>query len=119
MSTMQDEPRDTSEPCECEATAAGTPLGPAVAELCTRLRRTEGQIRGLQRMLAEGRPCEDVLTQLLAARNSLEMAGLLLIDAHIATCIAGAGGIDPQKLRDLQYALRMWSRFAATPSSES
>ena len=44
-----------------------------------RLRRVEGQVRGLQRMVQRGEPCADVLTQLAAARAALDGAGLELL----------------------------------------
>jgi DNA-binding FrmR family transcriptional regulator len=83
--------------------------------LITRLRRIEGQIRGLQRMLEQGRECEDVLTQIMAVRSSIDQVGLLLMDRHIDTCLVGSvdAGSD---LRNLQRALRMWLRFGI-PSS--
>ncbi len=82
-----------------------------------RLRRIEGQIRGIHRMLAEGRMCEDVLTQLMAARSSLDQVGLLIMDHHIEHCLL-SGLPSDAGLRNLQQALRMWLRFGAptTPS---
>ncbi len=88
------------------------------AALLKRLRRIEGQIRGLHRMVAEDRVCEDVLTQLMAARSSLDQVGLLLMDHHIEHCLM-SGLPSEEGLRNLQQALRMWSRFGApTPPSE-
>src|SRR3990170_6405030 len=80
--------------------------------LLTRLRRIEGQVRGLQRMLEEGRVCEDILTQLMAARSSLDQVGLLIMDHHIEHCLL-AGSSAEEGLRDLQSALRLWLRFGA------
>ncbi len=78
--------------------------------LITRLRRIEGQVRGIQRMLEESRDCGDVLTQIMAARSGIEQVGLLLMDYHIENCLLGdmAG---EARLRNLQDALRMWFRF--------
>jgi DNA-binding FrmR family transcriptional regulator len=78
--------------------------------LITRLRRIEGQIRGIQRMLEEGRDCEDVLTQIMAARSGIDQVGLLLMDHHIEKCLLSSMSGDPG-LRNLQQALRMWLRF--------
>ena len=84
--------------------------------LLTRLRRIEGQVRGIQRMLEEGRVCEDVLTQIMAVRSSIDQVGLLLMDYHIEKCL---GGMAPEAaLRDLQRALRMWLRFGAPSGPE-
>jgi DNA-binding FrmR family transcriptional regulator len=84
-------------------------------ELITRLRRIEGQVRGLQRMLEEGRECEDVLTQIMAVRSGIDQVGLLLMDHHIDTCLLGSMDAEAG-LRNLQRALRMWLRFGI-PSS--
>jgi CsoR family transcriptional regulator, copper-sensing transcriptional repressor len=59
-----------------------------------RLRRIEGQIRGLQRMVDEDTYCIDVLTQVSAATKALESVALELLDGHLAHCVreAVAGG---------------------------
>ncbi len=89
----------------------------ATEELITRLRRIEGQVRGLQRMLDQGRECEDVLTQIMAVRSSIDQVGLLLMDHHIDTCLLGTTDAEAG-LRNLQRALRMWLRFGVAPSPE-
>lgn len=55
-----------------------------------RLRRIEGQIRGLQRMVEEDRYCIDVLTQVTAATKALHAVALGLLEGHIGTCVADA-----------------------------
>jgi DNA-binding FrmR family transcriptional regulator len=59
-----------------------------LADLQRRLRRAEGQVRGIQQMLAEGRDCRDVVNQLSAATRALEQAGFLLVAAGLTWCIA-------------------------------
>ncbi len=78
--------------------------------LLTRLRRIEGQIRGIHRMLAEDRVCEDIVTQLMAARSSLDRVGLLIIDQHVERCLTSRQSSEGA-LRDLRQAMRMWLRF--------
>lgn len=56
-------------------------------DLQKRLRRAEGQIRGVQAMLAEGRDCRDVVTQLSAAISALEQAGFRLVASGLAWCL--------------------------------
>lgn len=56
-------------------------------EITNRLRRIEGQIRGLQRMVDEQRDCEAILTQLMAARSALDQVGLLVADNFVQRCI--------------------------------
>jgi CsoR family transcriptional regulator, copper-sensing transcriptional repressor len=78
-----------------------------------RLRRIEGQVRGLQRMLEEGRECEDVMTQMMAIRSGLEQVSLLLLDVHIKSCLLADIPVDDQTITELQQTLRMWARFGA------
>jgi DNA-binding FrmR family transcriptional regulator len=58
-----------------------------VTELQRRLRRVEGQIRGIQTMLAEGRECRDVVTQLAAATKALEQVGFRLLASGLTSCL--------------------------------
>ena len=55
-----------------------------------RLRRVEGQVRGLQRMVDEDAYCIDVLTQVSAASRALQAVALELLDAHLDTCVREA-----------------------------
>ncbi len=55
-----------------------------------RLRRIEGQVQGLQRMVAEDRYCIDVLTQISAATKALQSVALELLDDHLAHCVREA-----------------------------
>jgi DNA-binding FrmR family transcriptional regulator len=55
-----------------------------------RLRRIEGQIRGLQRMIDEDAYCIDVLTQVSAATRALESFALVLLEEHLAHCVVEA-----------------------------
>lgn len=55
-----------------------------------RLRRVEGQVRGIQRMVDEDRYCIDVLAQVSAATRALQSVALELLDDHMAHCVADA-----------------------------
>ncbi|GAB3158449.1 metal-sensitive transcriptional regulator [Microbispora hainanensis] len=55
-----------------------------------RLRRIEGQVRGLQRMVDEDKYCIDILTQVSAANRALQAFALELLDEHMAHCVAEA-----------------------------
>ncbi len=59
-------------------------------EITNRLRRIEGQIRGLQRMVEAQRDCEAILTQLMAARAALDRVGLLVVESFVQECILTA-----------------------------
>ena len=56
-----------------------------------RLRRIEGQARGLQRMVEEEKYCIDILTQISAITKALQSVGLGLLDEHLRHCVADAG----------------------------
>jgi DNA-binding FrmR family transcriptional regulator len=71
-----------------------------VANLTKRLRRAEGQVRGVQQMLAEGRDCRDIVTQLSAATKALEQAGFMLVAAGLTWCVS-----DPERAAAEGYSL--------------
>ncbi len=81
--------------------------------LLDRLARIEGQVRGLRKMLEEQRCCEDVLTQLLAARSGLEQASLLILDRHLEDCVLDTSNVDPATLDQLRATLKLWSRHTS------
>lgn len=74
-----------------------------------RLRRIEGQVRGLSRMVEEDTYCIDVLTQVSATTRALESVALKLLDEHLAHCVvdaARAGGKDADiKVREAADAI--------------
>lgn len=74
-----------------------------------RLRRIEGQIRGLQRMVENDEYCIDVLTQISAATKALQAVSLGLMDEHLKHCVAQAlvdGGKDAEeKVREASDAI--------------
>ncbi|MGW3353611.1 metal-sensitive transcriptional regulator [Nonomuraea rubra] len=59
-------------------------------EHAMRLRRIEGQVRGLQRMVDEDKYCIDILTQVSAATSALKSFSLSLLEEHLAHCVAEA-----------------------------
>jgi DNA-binding FrmR family transcriptional regulator len=58
--------------------------------LVKRLHRIEGQVRGIEKMVAEDRYCIDVLTQIGAVSTALESLGFRILDDHVKHCVAGA-----------------------------
>lgn len=108
--------RRTADPaCSC---ASGDHVGPggraaAVDPAITdanlrRLRRIEGQVRGLQKMVEEGRYCADVLTQLAAVQEALRAVGRELLRNHLkhcATTAIRAGGAEADAMYDELLAL--------------
>ncbi|MGW4885045.1 metal-sensitive transcriptional regulator [Streptomyces murinus] len=59
-------------------------------DIVRRLRRIEGQVRGLQRMVEEGAYCIDVLTQVAATNAALQSCALALLDEHLNSCVTEA-----------------------------
>jgi CsoR family transcriptional regulator, copper-sensing transcriptional repressor len=59
-------------------------------QLLARLRRIEGQIRGIEGMVEDDRYCIDILTQISAAQAALDKVALGLLDGHARTCVVGA-----------------------------
>ena len=74
-----------------------------------RLRRIEGQTRGLQKMIEDDKYCIDVLTQISAATKALQSVALRLLDEHMASCMvdaAEAGGQESEtKIREASDAI--------------
>jgi DNA-binding FrmR family transcriptional regulator len=65
-----------------------------------RLRRIEGQVRGVERMVEENRYCIDVVTQVTAIQAALDKVALELLSDHAAHCVAGAADGDQQEMTD-------------------
>lgn len=59
-------------------------------QLILRLKKIEGQVRGLQRLIEDDTYCIDVLTQLAAVSKGLQGVGVKLLDEHLQHCVAGA-----------------------------
>lgn len=73
-----------------------------------RLRRIEGQVRGLQRLIESENDCVDVLTQVSATTRALESFAIQLVEQHLQTCVreAADSGADPQeKVAEISAAI--------------
>src|ERR1700680_664024 len=82
----------------------------------TRLRRIEGQVRGLQRMIEDDKYCIDILTQVSAVTSALQSVALGLLEDHLGHCVAQAtaegGDGAAQKVREASQA---FARLARAP----
>ncbi len=78
-------------------------------DLLTRLRRAEGQVRGIARMVEEDKYCIDILTQVSAATKALETVALNLLGDHLNHCVAEAsaegGPVAAEKIREANEAI--------------
>jgi DNA-binding FrmR family transcriptional regulator len=59
-------------------------------KLVNRLRRIEGQVRGLEKMVEDDRYCIDILTQIAAVTTAMESVGLKILEEHVRHCVAAA-----------------------------
>jgi DNA-binding FrmR family transcriptional regulator len=82
-----------------------------VDDVRKRLRRAAGQVQAVERMLAEGRECRDVVTQLSAATRALDQAGFKLIAAGLTYCLEDPEGAEADGY-PLETIERMFMRLA-------
>ncbi|HBH88104.1 MAG TPA: transcriptional regulator [Syntrophaceae bacterium] len=77
-------------------------------KIISRLRRIEGQVRGLQRLIENEASCVDVLTQVSAVTSAIKKTGAKIISTHMKTCLSESFGTKGTGQDDFQTAL---SRF--------
>jgi DNA-binding FrmR family transcriptional regulator len=78
------------------------------AQLLARLKRVEGQIRGVHRMVEQDTYCIDILTQISAATKALQAVAVGLLEGHLAHCVADAardGGDPSAKIKEASEAI--------------
>ncbi|HLT83623.1 MAG TPA: metal-sensitive transcriptional regulator [Phototrophicaceae bacterium] len=79
-----------------------------MGKVVNRLKRAQGQLTGVIRMLEEGRDCEDVVTQLAAVSKALDRAGFAIIASGMKQCLIESDGketLDVEKLQKLFLSL--------------
>jgi CsoR family transcriptional regulator, copper-sensing transcriptional repressor len=82
-------------------TTTSRPYSASKDQLRTRLRRIEGQVRGVERMVEEDRYCIDVITQISAIQAALDKVALGLLDGHTRHCVVeGRAEGSPEELSD-------------------
>lgn len=79
-----------------------------------RLRRIEGQVQGIQRMVEEEKYCVDILLQLTAVEGAVEQVQRLLLGRHIESCVADAirSGSARDRQKKVDELLEVFSRFS-------
>ena len=82
------------------------------AALGARLRRIEGQVRGIERMVDDERYCIDILTQISAIQAALDKVGLRLLEQHAAHCVIGPedAAVRAEKTDELMAAVARFTR---------
>jgi DNA-binding FrmR family transcriptional regulator len=78
-----------------------------------RLRRIEGQVQGIQRMVEEDKYCVDILLQLAAVEGAVEQVQKLLLGRHIASCVSEAvrSGTPRERQKKMDELLDVFTRF--------
>jgi DNA-binding FrmR family transcriptional regulator len=79
--------------------------------IINRLKRLEGQIRGLQTMIESGKDCEDVLTQIMAAKSALNQVGLHIIGHSMKNCLLNESVTDRDQLID--EAIKVFLKYSS------
>lgn len=83
------------------------------SELLTRLKRIEGQVRGIQKMIEENRYCVDIITQLAAVKSATNQVALSLIESHTQHCVKAAltnGDDGDEKIDELIDVVRKFTK---------
>ena len=76
-----------------------------------RLKRIEGQVRGIQKMIESGRHCESVITQLTRVRATIEGVGALVLNNYMKFCFRETEQEDSEALCSLARAIAIWGRM--------
>ena len=85
--------------------------------LNTRLNRIEGQIRGLQKMIAEDKDCESILVQLSAIRGGIESVGSLVLKNYMTLCMSKKPGFEADNVEALSKAVSIWMKSRSAANS--
>jgi DNA-binding FrmR family transcriptional regulator len=83
-------------------------------DLLRRLRRIEGQVKGIQRMIGDDKTCIDILTQVSAVRAAIGKVGSLILEKYSMTCIQNAALSDDKdkSLADFANAMKSFMKFS-------
>jgi DNA-binding FrmR family transcriptional regulator len=83
------------------------------AAVTNRLKRIEGQVRGLIRMVAEDKSCEEILIQIGSVKSALHKAGQLVLEGHLHHCVLDGirNGKGDETVKKLSSALEQFSRI--------
>jgi len=75
-----------------------------------RLKKIEGQIRGLQKMVTDERDCESIVTQLAAVRSAIDSAGALVMNNYMKLCFRPSSDTDKAAFDSLARVVSIWGR---------
>ena len=78
--------------------------------LLKRLRRIEGQVGGLEKMIIDDRDCESLITQLAAVRSAIESVGALVLNNYMKLCFQKGAETESGSIDSLARAISVWGR---------
>ena len=78
--------------------------------LLKRLRRIEGQVRGIEKMVVDGRDCESLVIQLAAVRSAIESVGALVLNNYMKLCFRGGTETESDSIDSLARVVAIWGR---------
>ena len=85
--------------------------------LLKRLRRIEGQVRGLEKMIIDDRDCESLVTQLAAVRSAVESVGALVLNNYMKLCFREGAETESGSIDSLARAIAIWGRVRVGDSN--
>lgn len=82
-------------------------------DILKRLRRIEGQVKGIQRMIEEDKDCTSILTQVSAVRAAINKAGSIILEQHSMTCIENAASKEDTAaaMKELAKTMQSFMKF--------
>lgn len=81
-------------------------------EVTARLRRVEGQVRGIQRMVEEERPCREVILQLAAVKSAVVQTAMTILSREMATCVARETAKGQDQATALNEFMELFKKFS-------
>ena len=84
-----------------------------VAAVVNRFKRIEGQVRGLIKMVEDGKDCEDILIQISSAKSALHKTGQVILEEHLKNCVINSvrEGNEKEAIKRLTAAVEQFSRI--------
>lgn len=83
-----------------------------VDDINKRLKKIEGQVRGIQKMVNDDKPCESILIQIGAVKSALHKTGQIILEGHMSHCILDGikDGREEETIKNLISALHQFSK---------
>ena len=87
--------------------------GKDIEAVVNRLKRIEGQVRGLIKMIQDGKKCEEVLVQISSAKSALHKTGQVVLEGHLHHCVLDGirEGKEEETIKKLSSAIEQFSRI--------